>query len=205
MGRLRRLKNDIELVSSSNYYFNKAFNINQPLSLEIGMGKGGFIIKHALTHNQINYLGVDCYPTVILKAIKKLNKLNEPLNNLMFLSINIKDIFNYLQPHSVSKIYLNFSDPWPKKRHEKRRLTSPSFLSLYEQLLIKGGEIEMKTDNDALYQYSLEQINLNPNFIIISNTNNLYKRLKGDIIQSEYEKKFIAKNKTINFIHFKLK
>ncbi len=204
MGRLRRIKNDVELVNNSQYYFHNNFINHQPLYLEVGMGKGDFLIKHALTYPNRNYLGIDCYPTVLLKAIKKLDKLSDQLTNIKVCSINVLKILDLLRPNSVTKIFLNFSDPWPKKRHEKRRLPAPKFLDLYKQLLVKDGEIEFKTDNTGLYDYSLEILKSRKDIKILYYTNNLYAELKAEnIIQTEYEKKFIGLNQPIKFIHFK--
>lgn len=203
MGRLRKIKNDLELVKKSEYYF-KTFPKNKTKNyLDIGMGKGDFIINMALANNQINFYGLDKFPTVIYKAINKLNKFDKPLTNIKFLAIDIVDILNFFPKNYIDKIFLNFSDPWPKKRHAKRRLTSNTYLDIYKQLLKKDGVIEFKTDNDNLYEYSLDTIKNRKDIKIIKFTKNLHKLNKANTILTEYEKKFIGMGIPIKFISFK--
>jgi len=207
MGRLRKIKNDIDLVKNSDYYLKTIPVPNNELNyLEIGMGKGNFIINMAVNNPEINFYGLDKFPTVIFKAIKKLNKLENKPKNLKFLAIDVSDIFEYFPKNFFHKIFLNFSDPWPKKRHEKRRLTSDTYLKLYKDLLTKDGIIQFKTDNDGLYAYSLENIQAKKDIEIIEFTNNLYAKLNPeDCILTEYEKKFIGMDIPIKLISFKFK
>ena len=188
MGRLRKIKNDVELVKSSDYYLKINPIPNNKLNyLEIGMGKGNFIINSAINNPEINFYGLDKFPTVILKAINKLNKLESKPKNLKFLAIDVKDIFEYL-------------------RHEKRRLTSNEYLKLYKNLLAKDGIIQFKTDNDNLYAYSLENIKSKSDIEIIEFTNNLYAKLNPEnCILTEYEKKFIGIGIPIKLISFKFR
>ena len=203
MGRLRKIKNDLELVKKSKYYFKTLPKNRAKNYLDIGMGKGDFIINMALTNDQINFYGLDKFPTVIYKAINKLNKLDKPLTNIKFLAIDIVDVLNFFPKNYIDKIFLNFSDPWPKKRHAKRRLTSNAYLDIYKQLLNKDGVVEFKTDNDNLYEYSLETIKNRKDIKIIKFTKNLHKSNKTNTTLTEYEKKFIGMGIPIKFISFK--
>ena len=207
MGRLRKIKNDFELIKSSDYYLKTTPVSNNKLNyLEIGMGKGNFIISSAIANPEISFYGLDKFPTVILKAINKLNKLESKPKNLWFLAIDVKDIFEYFPKNFFHKIFLNFSDPWPKKRHEKRRLTSDAYLKLYRDLLVKDGVVQFKTDNDDFYAYSLENIRNKNDIEIIEFTNDLYEKLyPGNCILTEYEKKFIGIGIPIKLISFKFK
>ena len=205
MGSLRKIPNDIEKVKSSPYYFDKIIKNDFNNEIEIGMGKGIFIITKAFNNRNINYYGIDKFATVILKACNKLNNL-EPLNNLKFLATNVEQIFDYFPKHFFQTIYLNFSDPWPKKRHEKRRLTSPTFLDLYKQMLTKNGHVEFKTDNDNLYAYSLEILMSRSDIKIIEYSDDFYSvRPINNYIQTEYEKKFINNGVKIKYISWEYK
>ena len=195
--RLRNIKGAQDIISQSDYYvlnpdkyknnFKSIFKNNNKIELEIGMGKGDFIINKALTNPDINYIGVEKYPTVLLKAFKKLK--DKKIDNLKIICVdanNIDEIFN----KEISKIYLNFSDPWPKKKHSNRRLTSPIFLNKYSKIFEADYEIEMKTDNKNLFEYSL--VSLSQNEYVLTEVNlDLYSNLNEDNIQTEYERKFV--------------
>lgn len=199
--RLKHIKNADKIISSSNYIINNPtdyknkwsslFNNNNDIEIEIGCGKGKFIISKALNNKNINYIGIEKYDSPLVSAVKKLE--NEKIDNLRLICFdasNINDIFG----HEVSKIYLNFSDPWPKKRHEKRRLTSSIFLEKYETIFKNDKHIEVKTDNDDLYEYSL--ISFTDYGYHVNKTDTDYK----DIFTTEYEDKFISIGKNINYI-----
>lgn len=130
------------------------FHNDHPLHLEIGMGKGQFITTLAQMHPEINYIGIEKYSSVLIRAIDKRNALELP--NLLFLRMDAEDISEYFAEKEVEQIYLNFSDPWPKDRHARRRLTSPQFLARYDQFLVPNGQIHFKTDNRPLFDFSLE-------------------------------------------------
>ena len=199
--RLKHIKNAEEIISKSKYLvksprenkgnWNKVFNNDNNIEVEIGMGKGKFIIEKAIQNPNINYIGIERYDSVIVSAVKKLEELE--INNLKLICIDalgIEEVFD----HEIDKIYLNFSDPWPKKRHAKRRLTSSIFLNKYENLFKNEKHIEMKTDNDDLYDYSCESFIENGYDIVKTDTNYL------DTIRTEYEDKFISLGKNINYI-----
>ena len=199
--RLKHIKNAEEIISKSKYLvksprenkgnWNKVFNNDNNIEVEIGMGKGKFIIEKAIQNPNINYIGIEKYDSPLVSAVKKLEELE--INNLKLICIDalgIEEVFD----HEIDKIYLNFSDPWPKKRHAKRRLTSSIFLNKYENLFKDEKHIEMKTDNDDLYDYSCESFIENGYDIVKTDTNYL------DTIRTEYEDKFISLGKNINYI-----
>ena len=134
------------------------FHNDHPIHIEIGMGKGQFIIQMAQKHPGINYIGVEKYSSVLVRALDKREELET--DNLLFLRMDAADITEFFDPGEVSKIYLNFSDPWPKDRHAKRRLTSAEHLQLYDQILNKDGCLQFKTDNRPLFDFSLEQLEI---------------------------------------------
>lgn len=159
--RLRNVKNKKEIMDNSSYLvkdptlykgkWKELFNNNNPIYIEIGMGKGQFIINNALKYPDINFIGIEKYDSVIAKGLQK---IPEGLNNLAMVrwdALGIEDIFD----KEIDRIYLNFSDPWPKKRHHLRRLSSRVFLEKYEKIFKNGNIIEMRTDNRDLFQYSL--------------------------------------------------
>jgi len=177
--------------------FKELFKNDNPVCLELGMGKGKFIIDLAKKNPNINYIGVEKYEGVILQAGKKL--LEEGINNLILVCAEAKDLAEIIEEHSIDTLYLNFSDPWPKARHEKRRLTSNTFLPIYEKILIDN-HIIFKTDNRGLFEYSL--INLTKNsYKILSLSLDLHKDAL-DLITTEYEDK-LSKNGPIYFVEVK--
>ena len=196
--RLRKIKGADEAVATSPYVihedleapndWHKIFNNDHPLHVEIGMGKGKFIIELAQRHPQINYLGIERYPSVLLHGIKKQESLQLP--NLYFLCLDARILPEIFAPEEVSRIYLNFSDPWPKDRHAKRRLTSPAFMTVYDQILEKNGFIEFKTDNQKLFSYSLESIPSSGWKITESTYDLHHSAMALDNVMTEYETKF---------------
>ena len=208
MGRLRTNTKAPELIKQySNYCQLEDLKLpNKPIYVEIGSGKGGFLIAQALNNPRNFYIGIEKYSTVILKALKKIDRADLTINNLVFVCADAAKVD---WKHKISGLYLNFSDPWPKKRHAKRRLTSLSFLDLYKKLLKPKALIEFKTDNNDLYQYTLETLSNRKDIEICYQTNDLYKEITKPInrnnVQTEYEKKFIILKKKINKIVWKYK
>ena len=202
--RLKHIKNADIIINNSPYLvknsieykgkWNSLFNNNNPIEIEIGTGKGKFIINKALENPNINYIGIEKYDSPLVNAVKLLQDVNiTNLKLICFDALHIDEIFD----KEIDKIYLNFSDPWPKKRHEKRRLTSKQFLDKYEKLFKNEKRIQMKTDNDDLYEYSCISFIENGYEIIKTDTN--YK----DTITTEYEDKFTAKGNVIYYTEIK--
>lgn len=195
--RMRNPKNMDEILNSCNYFLTEdLFNNNNDLCLEIGMGKGNFLLGMCLNHPDINYIGVEKYSSVICSAIKKINEYE--LDNLKILNIDIMDIPQYLYG-KIKTIYLNFSDPWPKKRNTKRRLTSENFLKLYDNLFKDEKHIILKTDNDDFYEFSKESL-LSYGYKIINETYDLHNSDITDSPKTEYEEKFSSQGVKIKYI-----
>ncbi len=171
------------------------FGNNYPIHMEIGMGKGRFLMELAESNPRINYIGVEVYSSVLLKAVQKQETAQLP--NIRFLCIDALGLAEVLASGEVEKIYLNFSDPWPKDRHAKRRLTSPRFLKVYDQILAPKGTVEFKTDNRALFDYSMESIP-SAGWEILYYTYDLHhsEYAVGNVM-TEYEEKFISEGKPI--------
>lgn len=134
----------------------KIFRNGNPVHIEIGMGKGQFITRLAKENPGINFIGIEKYSSVLVRALDKRETLET--DNLIFLRMDAENLVSYFAPGEIDKIYLNFSDPWPKDRHAKRRLTSTNFLTLYDKILKKDGYLQFKTDNRPLFDFSLEQL-----------------------------------------------
>ncbi len=195
--RMRNPKNMDEILNSCNFFLTEdLFNNNNDICLEIGMGKGNFLLGMCLNHPDINYIGVEKYSSVICSAIKKINEYE--LDNLKILNIDIMDIPQYLYG-KIKTIYLNFSDPWPKKRNTKRRLTSENFLKLYDNLFKDEKHIILKTDNDDFYEFSKESL-LSYGYKIINETYDLHNSDITDSPKTEYEEKFSSQGVKIKYI-----
>ncbi len=195
--RMRNPKNMDEILESCNYFLNeKLFNNENDICLEIGMGKGNFLLEMSLNHPNINYIGVEKYSSVICSAIKKIN--NYELDNLKILNIDILDIPEYLYG-KIKTIYLNFSDPWPKKRNIKRRLTSENFLKLYDNLFKEEKHIILKTDNIDFYEFSKESFLLY-GYEIVNETYDLHNSDVTGSPKTEYEEKFSLQGVKIKYI-----
>ena len=221
--RLRKNPKLIEQMNLDNHYlinysennkldWKEIFNNdNEKIELEIGVGKGDFIIQKAINNPNINFIGIEKMPAVLAICINKLIKLENKINNLKLLVFDASELENIFSESMINKIYLNFSDPWPKKRHEKNRLTNWKFLYIYQKILLPNKTIEFKTDNDLLYLYTLNDVILNSidKINLIYNTENLYENLENkynfDNVQTEYEKKFLNINKNINKIIYNFK
>ena len=197
--RLRNIKNAKETVNTYPLVISKltknTFNNSNPIFLEIGMGKGDFIIGMAEKFPNINFVGIEKYESVLVRALEKIKELPD---NLKFMSIDAKELDQFIEV-KIEALYLNFSDPWPKTRHEKRRLTSKKFLQLYEKIFDKTVNIYQKTDNKALFAYSLSSLSQN-GYILKKVSLDLHKEDIPNIL-TEYERKFAAQGITINYLH----
>ena len=169
---------------------------NHELHVELGTGKGDFIANIAERHPNINFIGLEVEKTCILAAARKIREKN--LSNVRLIVFDINNIAEIFSPHEIDRIYINFCDPWPKKRHAKRRLTHTRFLEMYREILKPDGEIFFKTDNRGLFDYSLEQFSAE-NMILRDVTNNLHENEPPDNIRTEYETKFSEQGVSINF------
>jgi len=145
-----------DIMKEKKGHWDTVFDRAQPLYLEIGMGKGRFITEMALRHSDRNYIGIEKYSSVLVRALEK-RQQQESLTNLLFLRMDAEDLTDVFGSGEVSGIYLNFSDPWPKDRHAKRRLPGREFLARYEQILVPGGSVEFKTDNRVLFDFALTE------------------------------------------------
>ena len=165
------------------------FGNSNPIYIEIGMGKGRFIIDNAQAHPDINYIGIEKYSSVLLRGVQKMDELMLP--NVLFMRMDAEDITKVFDKGEVDKIYLNFSDPWPKDRHAKRRLPSRQFLARYNEILKADGCIEFKTDNRDLFDFAVEEVP-EAGWIIEKLTYDLHNdedMMVGNIM-TEYEEKF---------------
>lgn len=174
------------------------FGNDHPLHIEIGMGKGRFITELAMRNPEINYIGIEKYSSVLIRGLEKQEELQIP--NLCFIRMDAEEIEDIFAPSEVKKIYLNFSDPWPKDRHAKRRLTSDRFLARYKNILDPAGCIEFKTDNADLFQFSLDTANEVSDWTLAAFTRDLHNDpvMNEGNIMTEYEQKFSEKGTPIN-------
>ncbi len=172
------------------------FQNTDPLHIEIGMGKGQFLLTLALQNPSVNYIGIERYSSVLLRPVEKLASMRAAGEavpaNLRFICMDAADISQVFAPGEVDRIYLNFSDPWPKARHARRRLTSLEYLARYDEILSPNGQVEFKTDNRALFDFSLEQIEASPAWTLAARTFDLHHdpALNQGNIMTEYEEKF---------------
>lgn len=204
--RLRNIKGSKEFIENSPFVVHRPeeykgcwqdlFHNNDPLHVEIGMGKGQFIHTLATKHPDINYLGIEMYSSVLYRALER--RAQTELDNLYFLRFDAKNLTEIFTSGDIDRIYLNFSDPWPKDRHAKRRLTSPNFLSMYDKVLLPSGYIQFKTDNRSLFDFSVESVKESGIWHIDELTYDLHhsEYLEGNIM-TEYESRFVAEGKPI--------
>lgn len=179
------------------------FNNDHPIHAELGTGRGTFITTLAKRYPENNYVGIERVPEVLWQSVQKAIKLK--LDNIAFLWMNVQDLPALINYGRWERIYLNFSDPWPKRRHTKRRLTHPNFLNMYEQILVSGGEIFLKTDNAGFFEYSLNQM-ADKDYRLSAITLNLHEsEWQEDNIMTEYEAKFSKKGHPIYRLEARLR
>ena len=201
--RLRKVKDaDLKLKENKKYFienpadykgkWKKIFNNDNPIHIEIGCGKGKFILELAKENPNINYIAIEKYDSVLLRVSEKLNDLE--YDNLKITILDASLIKNYFGEKEIERIYLNFSDPWPKSHHAKRRLTSKLFLAQYKYILKDNGEIHQKTDNRGLFEYSIESFS-EAGFKLSNVSLNLHKDLEKYPfnITTEFEEKWKEK------------
>lgn len=205
--RLRNIKGADEVVENSSFCiqspteykgkWSTIFENDHPIHIEIGMGKGRFLMDLAALNPNINYIGIERYTSVLLRAVQKIEE--NPLPNVRFLCVDAATLIDIFAPGEVNRIYLNFSDPWPKDRHARRRLTSSEFLTRYDQFLAKDGRLEFKTDNIGLFDFSLEEIQNSKTWHLDVHTYDLHRDSTLNIgnIMTEYEEKFSSKGNPI--------
>ena len=203
--RLRNLKNKSEIINNSEYVvkdpekyigkWNSLFDNSNPIYIEIGMGKGKFIVENAINNPNINYIGIEKVDNVLARALPN---IPVGLNNLKILRLNAQDIdlcFN----REVDLVYLNFSDPWPKSRHADRRLTSKIFLAKYDKIFKGGPSIHFRTDNYNLFRYSIESLS-QYGYGLYDVSFDLHNEV-NDLITTEYEDKFVSNGDNIYYLH----
>ncbi|MBR4672640.1 MAG: tRNA (guanosine(46)-N7)-methyltransferase TrmB [Bacilli bacterium] len=206
--RLRNVKNKQDILSNSTLLitdlkdlkgnWKTIFNNDNPIYIEIGMGKGDFILENALTYPNINFIGIEKYDSIVARAIQKIEGRDDIPSNLKLLRMDAK-VIDEVFSKEVDRIYLNFSDPWPKNRHSERRLTSKTFLDKYEKIFKNDNEIIMKTDNTNLFEYSLVTLSTN-GYHFDKVSLDLHNSDVESNIMTEYEKKFVEKNIKINYL-----
>ncbi len=206
--RLRNVKGSREAMVESEYVFTEPgellgkwreiFENDAPIYIEIGMGKGQFITTLAMQNPNINFVGIEKYSSVLVRAVEKQNELKLP--NLKFIRMDAEEITDVFMDGEISRIFLNFSDPWPKDRHAKRRLTSKEFLARYDHILVPEGEIHFKTDNNDLFDFSLKEIEESQKWETVSFTRDLHNDEKMNIgnVMTEYEQRFSLLGNPIN-------
>lgn len=199
--RLRNIPGAREHVAESTFtineperyrgHFSDLFD-GSPVQIEIGMGKGAFITEKARQNPEKGFIGIEMYSSVLLRGLEKVEAMEEPPENLRMICMDAREIDQVFDEGEIDRIYLNFSDPWPKERHAKRRLTHHSFLDKYHRILRENGIVEFKTDNKGLFEFSVDEVEEHEGFKVISITRDLHhddEQMK-DNIMTEYEKKF---------------
>lgn len=209
--RMRRKKNGAARLAACGEYIlpdgikdpSEAFGNTAPVHLEIGCGKGDFVCGTAEAHSDINFIAIERISDVLMLAAEKAK--SKGLTNVKLAVMNAAVLNERFAPHSISRIYLNFSDPWPKKGYAKRRLTYRSFLEIYKQILTEDGSLFLKTDDENLFDFSIEELKLS-GFEITDMTRDLHSsEYAKDNIMTEYERNFTEMGKKINMLRAYLK
>ena len=185
------IKDDIENLKGK---WSSKFENNNPIHVEFGTGRGKFITTHAKINLDINYIAMEIKEEVLLKAVEKAHEAN--LNNILFVWGNVNNILDYFEEKEISRVYVNFCDPWPKKRWAKRRLTHSSFLEKYDTILKDDGELHFKTDNRDLFEFSLNEIAAS-DWMLKNISLDLAKNTEIENITTEYEDKFMSQGMQI--------
>ncbi len=196
--RLRKVKNALDKLKQNTFYFiaepkqykgswNTLFSNNHPIHIEIGCGKGQFISELARRTPDVNFIAIEKYDSVLLRALEKIEA--EKIENLRLILMDAKEIQEYFSTGEIARIYINFSDPWPKAAHQKRRLTYKTFLDSYRDILTDQGEIFQKTDNRKLFEFSLESFSRN-HWYLSNISLNLHEDPVEDNIETEFEEKW---------------
>ena len=188
----------IQNAASHKGCWGEVFGNDHPVQIEVGMGKGRFITQMAELHPRINYIGIERYTSVLLRAVEKLQREEKHPRNLLFLCEDAAELPEIFAPAEVERIYLNFSDPWPKDRHAKRRLPSRQFLERYDRILTAQGSVEFKTDNRGLFDFAVQEAEA-AGWKMTLCTWDLHAdaELMKDNIMTEYEEKFSSKGNPI--------
>lgn len=204
--RLRNVKGSKEAIASDEFViqepesykgkWNEVFHNEHPIHIEIGMGKGKFLIQLAQDNPGINYIGIEKFSSVLIRALERRKEYELP--NLYFLLFDAENINEIFAENEISQIYLNFSDPWPKDRHARRRLTSKEYFTRYDKILVPEGQVTFKTDNRNLFEFSLEQVEL-ADWKLHNHTFDLHHSefVVGNVM-TEYEEKFSAMGNPIH-------
>ena len=207
--RLRNIPGSREAIAESRYViheeetragsWHEIFGNDHPIYIEIGMGKGQFLMELARRNPDINYVGIEKYSSVLVRALEKMEEEETPLPNICFIRMDAEDIVKVFAKHEVDRIYLNFSDPWPKDRHAKRRLTSKEFMARYDQILVPDGRVEFKTDNRDLFAFSLEEVP-EAGWTLEASTWDLHhdETMNQGNVMTEYEAKFSSMGNPIH-------
>lgn len=180
--------------------WHELFGNERELYMELGCGKGQFLLKQAEKNPNVNFIGIEGQETIVLRALEKTATSN--IVNIRFIQAFMQDLTEFFAESELSGIFLNFSDPWPKERHAKRRLTHTRFLKGYEKILKPGSFIEFKTDNDNLFEFTLEEIKQNGYEVVHCSRDLHQSELEAKYITTEYEDKFKALGKNINYVRF---
>ena len=200
--RLRNIRGSKDVIASCPFVVQEPescrgrwaeiFGNENPIHIEVGMGKGRFLMDMAVLHPEINYVGIEMYDSVLLRAVQKREKLETEIKNLFFIRMDARQLPEVFAEGEVDRIYLNFSDPWPKARHARRRLTSNEFFKLYDQVLTADGTVEFKTDNRPLFDFSVEELETSELFVLDQLSYDLHNdsTMNQGNIMTEYEAKF---------------